>query len=164
MKKKCKLQFLMIVTLILCIWGCGCSKSPDTKNKSVSFEDTMFLNDTIIAEKDGKYLLLDKQGKERAAFDYISSNCGEGLVVFRQDGRYGYMDLTGKVVVPALYDDANPFTDGLGSVRVNDSWGFVDHSNKMVISPQYSQVGTFIDGICSLYSRLNSISLSKAYR
>ncbi|MBK7505881.1 MAG: WG repeat-containing protein [Bacteroidetes bacterium] len=39
----------------------------------------------------------------------------EGLAVVEKEGKYGFFDKAGKLVIPIIYDDAQDFSDGLFS-------------------------------------------------
>ena len=43
----------------------------------------------------------------------------EGLAMVRLDKKYGFIDKTGKEVIPIKYDDASSFSEGLASVSLN---------------------------------------------
>ena len=51
--------------------------------------------------------------------DYLSSGYSEGLAVVCIDGKYGYVDATGQLVIPAKYEVASPFSEGLAAVCEN---------------------------------------------
>lgn len=149
--KLSKNYFIVVFTLLLTIIISGCSsQGPNSKKETVTFDDNMFFNGTILVKNDNHCSLLDKQGKELASFLDISFYYSDGLLAFKDNGKYGYMDLTGKVIIPALYDNINPFTGGLGGVRLNGYWGFVDKTNKMIIAPQFDSIGIFNNGLCNV--------------
>jgi len=66
-----------------------------------------------------------------------------------KDGKWGYIDRTGKIVIPLQYSDAYEFSEGLAAVwpgeRQYDPAGgrpiirlsFIDKTGRMVIPPQY---------------------------
>ena len=62
---------------------------------------------------------------------------GLGCVQFNQG--WGFIDRTGKVVIPAQYDDAWPFTDkGRAAVYIRQKgWGLIDTNGKSVEPCQY---------------------------
>ncbi|MBO7522558.1 MAG: WG repeat-containing protein, partial [Bacteroidales bacterium] len=50
------------------------------------------------------------------------------------DGLCGFIDNTGKEVVPCQYEDAYDFSEGLAAVKnKNDLWGFIDETGKEVV-------------------------------
>jgi hypothetical protein len=67
------------------------------------------------------------------------------------DGKFGYIDKTGKLVVPTIYDSSEPFSEGLASVLLSDDgdglWGYIDKAGKMVIKPQFASAAPFSEGL-----------------
>ena len=61
---------------------------------------------------------------------------------------WGYADATGKVVVPAIYAAAFPFSEGLGLVRDSAGrWGWVTPSGEWSIRPMWlEEARPFSDG------------------
>lgn len=55
------------------------------------------------------------------------------LYVIRKDFLSGYMDKTGKEVIPCQYDQAYDFHEGLARVEKKGSFGFIDKTGKTVI-------------------------------
>ena len=52
----------------------------------------------------------------------------ESLQVAYSDGRFGYIDPEGNMVIEPRFDIAYIFRDGLAPVRTGDKWGFIDLS------------------------------------
>ncbi len=76
----------------------------------------------------------------------------DGLVAFKENGRYGYKDRTGKVVIPAKFDriQYNPgsFNDGLAPACLNEKCGYIDKTGKIAVPFQFDLVGyKFSDGL-----------------
>ena len=70
-------------------------------------------------------LSCDSQTKKKEA---------SGLFSVRQNGKYGFIDKTGKIVIKPQFDKAYPFHDGLALVIINNKHGFIDKKGKLVIS------------------------------
>ena len=49
------------------------------------------------------------------------------------DGRWGYMDKTGREVIPCQYDRADDFHDGMAQVTLGDRLLFIDKTGREVI-------------------------------
>lgn len=72
----------------------------------------------------------------------------EGLAVFSKEGKHGYMDKTGKVVIERTYKAAHAFSHGLAAVQTdNGLWGYINKKGEMVIKPIYIQASRFSDGV-----------------
>ena len=54
------------------------------------------------------------------------------------NGRYGYIDASGRIVVQPQFEGARDFSEGLAAVLLNGKWGFIGPSGKLVIVPEYS--------------------------
>ena len=56
-----------------------------------------------------------------------------------EEGKYGFVDRNGNVVVNYIYDDAREQNDyGYASVKQDDLWGAVDSVGNVAIAPSYS--------------------------
>src|SRR5688572_22630095 len=60
-----------------------------------------------------------------------------GLFVVTVDGRAGYINRKGDVVIPPQFDRAYGFTERLAVVQVGNRLGFIDERGRFVINPQY---------------------------
>jgi hypothetical protein len=59
------------------------------------------------------------------------------LVVTYMKGAYGYINKTGKIVIPPLFTLADEFSDGLARVSVGSGWGYIDKKGGIVIEPTF---------------------------
>lgn len=79
---------------------------------------------TIIAGYNGLYKLLSRDGKTltRNSYASISSfNLDRALVVSATNGKKGYIDPSGKVVIPLIFDTAEPFFDNCAMVKRSEN-------------------------------------------
>ena len=72
----------------------------------------------------------------------------EGLAgVKNADGRWGFIDKTGNLVLPCLWKEALWFSEGLAGVQDdNEKWGFIDKTGKVVLPFEWSNVQWFKNG------------------
>ncbi len=67
------------------------------------------------------------------------------------DGRWGYIDESGNVIVPATFGSAAFFFGGFGIVRnMDDKCGYIDSSGKLAIPVQFTFCDTFSEGIATV--------------
>ena len=98
-----------------------------------------------------KYGLIDKMGKYLVLpeFDYID-DFSEGLALVGVDGKTGYIDKTGKMVIPLQVNGGNSkFLEGLATAKLkgNDKLGYIDKTGKVVIPLQFDYATQFSQGI-----------------
>ena len=60
-----------------------------------------------------------------------------------EDKEYGFVDRTGKKVVPFTYWDAGSFSGGLAWVMKKYDYGFIDTTGNIVIQLRYDRAWTF---------------------
>lgn len=73
------------------------------------------------------------------------------LYPIKENSKWGYMNTTGKIVVPATFDYAWDFSDGLGRFKNKGKYGFVNAEGKIVIHPSL----TYADDFKGEYTRVN---------
>lgn len=74
----------------------------------------------------------------------------ESMAVVRKDGRYGYIDVSGRLVIPVKYQDAGAFSAGLAPVCLYGKYGYVDKSGEMVVPFKYSYAFPFSEGLAAV--------------
>jgi len=71
----------------------------------------------------------------------------EGLAPAKKRfGKWGFINKSGKVILPFEYDNAGRFGEGLACVELNGKWGFIDKTGKEVIPLMYDDVERFENG------------------
>ena len=60
--------------------------------------------------------------------------------------KYGFKH-NGTIVIPARYDLAGSFSEGLAGVKINGKWGFIDKSGTLVIPAKYKSAEKFSEGL-----------------
>ena len=67
-----------------------------------------------------------------------------------QVNKWGYVDKTGKMVIPPQFDWGGKFSEGLAVVKWGKNVGYIDKTGKMVISPQFDGGGSFNEGLAAV--------------
>ena len=113
-----------------------------------------------IVEKNGKYGVIDKTGKELFYTDYGSidrfSNNYALVYTRRKDDetKVGIIDTNGKAVIPAIYQSLEHIynvSEGMAVMGQNRKYGFVDTTGKIVVQFKYDQVEPFRSGIAKVW-------------
>lgn len=83
----------------------------------------------------------------------------EGYAAVCKNGKWGYIDKTGQEVIPCKYDWANPFHEGLASVRFSydSGYGFIDTTGREVIRHrrEIEIPGEFSEGLVVVKNEFN---------
>jgi hypothetical protein len=66
------------------------------------------------------------------------------------NGKYGYKNGSGKIVVSAHYELAYPYTEGMAAVREAGKYGYLDETGKEVVAPRYDFTWRFIGGYATV--------------
>ena len=75
----------------------------------------------------------------------------ECLAAIKRNGKWGFIDKTGKAVIPCIYDNTCSFSEGLATVNKNDKWGFIDKTGKEVVPFEYDYICAFHEGLASAH-------------
>lgn len=85
------------------------------------------------------------------AYGEETSSKPSALFPVEVDGKYGYIDKTGKMVITPKFNYADDFSEGMAIIRVgNDetgSFAYIDTSGKTVIKPKFKGAGIFSEGV-----------------
>lgn len=89
--------------------------------------------------------------------NYLTNDFHDGLSqLFLYEGSsgapsaVGFIDKTGKVVIPAKYDTSWFFTNGFARVYKNNNCGFIDKTGKEITAIQYTNAADFSDGLAGV--------------
>lgn len=85
-----------------------------------------------------------------------ASYLSDGFTHVTRDGKSGFVNSNGKLVIPCIYDDAQDFSEGLAAVMTKGKWGFIDYEGRLVIPFMYEDLGDDLRE--SLYSFSDGLS------
>lgn len=67
----------------------------------------------------------------------------------KENNKWGYIEESGNLVIPATFSDAQKFYEGLAAVRdQNQKWGYINPAGTFVIPPQFDDASPF-DNNCA---------------
>ncbi|HEY9808457.1 MAG TPA: WG repeat-containing protein [Halomicronema sp.] len=81
---------------------------------------------------------------------FSGSNFSDGLAPIFDGQKYGYMDKTGKIVIPPKFASSMDFSEGLASARTGYKSGYIDKSGSFVIPESYSYAERFSEGFAAV--------------
>ena len=76
----------------------------------------------------------------------VAEPFSEGLAAVRIEGRYGFIDTTGTVVIEPRFQNAGFFAGEYAEIRLNNASGIINRSGKLVVSPEFKRIIPFTGG------------------
>lgn len=75
----------------------------------------------------------------------------DGLAaVWLHNKKWGFVDEKGTLVIPAVFDEAYSFDEGVSRVVRNDLYGLIDKKGKFIVPCQYKSIGPCVGGFLSV--------------
>lgn len=92
--------------------------------------------DYLELRQNDEYKYYNFKLEEKNVADIFTSNT---LFLSKKDGKYGFIDKSGNVVVDYIYDDATEQNKyGYAGVKKDGKWGSIDNKGKLVQEPTYN--------------------------
>ena len=104
-------------------------------------------------ELDGQKIFINRSGEsvpEPANFDaHDTPDSPRELNPVVIDGKYGYADEAGEVVIAPKFWDAGQFSEGLARVKQTASgkWGYINIKGDYAFKAKFKQAGDFHEGL-----------------
>jgi hypothetical protein len=67
------------------------------------------------------------------------------------EGKWGFIDESGKLTITARFDEVRDFIDELAPVRIGRKWGYIDTLGRIAIEPRFQSAGEFHEGLASIH-------------
>lgn len=109
-----------------------------------------FCENRAMVKKDGAWILIDSTGEQLSKDTYIDAKAPESdgyIAVADADGKWGFIDQKGKLVIDYQYDDAVSFSSEVAAVKIVNAWGYISAKNVRVVDTDYVQASPFYNGI-----------------
>lgn len=62
-------------------------------------------------------------------------------------GKWGFIDKTGKFAIYPQFDLAGNFKEGLAPIKINEKYGYIDKNGNYAIKPQFDDASNFSEGL-----------------
>lgn len=130
-----------------CIDRAGNLVLPYEYDNADSFDDEL-----LLVEVGRNQFFIDKTGQVvigLGEWETISSFSQDKplIPVKNDDGKYGYINKKGELIIPFQYDDAHSFSEGIASVEKDYRWGCINEKGELIIDFEYAGVGAFHEGL-----------------
>ncbi len=125
-----------------------------------------FRNERCFVNDGTGYKMIDSTGKT------YGTNTFEDARIFNDssyaavllNGKWGFVDSSGNIVIEPQYDDARSFSYGYAAVKKDGRWGFIDKNGKIVIEPQFNNAKDINANGCVFVVRSDKWELLRLYK
>lgn len=100
----------------------------------------------IVVKQNGQYIFIDKSGKKLSdnQFDGAKIQASkDGAIAIMNNGKWGFANQKGEVIIQPQYEDANSFSMNLAPVKRSGFWGYISDNNDMVVEAKYNDARPF---------------------
>ncbi len=136
-----------------CAWGYLDTSGQITVEPQYAYAKP-FINGVGIVERNGKWGMVDRQGKIRIpcrydGIEFLQNTGNKILRLYVQTPKYGLIDTLGELAVDAVYDELGSFSEGRLAVKRAGTWGFVNDEGLEVIPCRFREVSNFSEGLAA---------------
>ncbi len=126
----------VVLALCACVSLCMCSSlADDSESLGWGYIDR---NGNVVIEPQFDYAYPFTAGRAKIFAGSLDDNG------YPDEGLYGYIDETGKIVIPEIYQKASDFSEnGLAVVCQNEKYGVIDTNGNTVIDFSYDYIEAF---------------------
>ncbi len=112
-----------------------------------SKQNIWYENNILRVSKNGKYGLIDFEGKEVLICEYdeiTALKSIESNIIVKKDGKVGLVNEKGQTIIPVQYKDIFTLKEGYKNeyiiVNENNQYGLISTSGEILIEPKYEEV------------------------
>ena len=69
------------------------------------------------------------------------------MAVVSIKNKYGYINKTGKEIIPLQFDDADIFSEELAPVKISGKWGYINRYGELIIPVTFDFAKPFSEGL-----------------
>lgn len=120
-----------------------------------------FKSGCALVSQDKKKFFIDKTGKNIIAledYEETHKSFSEGLCGVKKAGKWGFINVSGKIIIPCKYDKVEPMKEGFSLVIFGGKPGeygqlkggkytFIDKTGKQLVPFKYAYLAPFNEGI-----------------
>jgi len=124
---------------------------PEFDEISALQEDSIYY-----AKSEKGHSFITKSGEVMNAEDdrfEVINDMSEEFIGVKIDGRWGFVDINGKLRIANQYDNIGPYNEGLAPIKIRGRWGYIDKREDIIVQPAYDTVYNFRGGLCEVVKK-----------
>lgn len=129
-------------------------------------KSVVYRNGRLFVSDGVGYRMIDSTGTVYGTETYEDAHLfnDSTYAAVKLNGKWGYVDAEGKIVIEPQYSDARSFSNGYAAVEKDGKWGFIDLQGNIVIEPQFENTKDFNNYGCVFVVRDEAWELLKLYK
>ena len=124
--------------------------------------DDFYGNIIIVSNKEKKHYIMNRLGQIISGeYDYIRFLPDDNYPIpVRKNGVMGFLDFSGKEVIPLVYEMTDYFFEDRALIKKNGKYGYLDSSGREIIPPQFDDAKRYVSSFArvqkdTLYGFIN---------
>lgn len=112
-----------------------------------------------------EYIMIDNSGNQVGGeiFDGAKLFAGDDYAAISKDDLWGFISLSGEIVIEPEYDEAKSYSIGIAPVCKNGLWGYVDIDGNQIIELKYTDCLNFSSSGTAFVQMGDSWEIIKLY-
>ena len=114
---------------------------------AVNSKGKVFSGSYAMVKDERGYCLINQDGEALYEERFADAKGFEGglCAVADANGKWGFANDNGEIIVDFQYGDACSFSSNLAAVEYGGFWGYINRYNKMIIEPKYVAAYPFVN-------------------
>lgn len=99
----------------------------------------------MLAKVENQFWLCDENGKQKESLkaDDVDVLTEDGLIAYEINGKWGFVDTSGNVIIEPQFEGAKSFSHGLAAICKDEKWGFINEAGEIAIEYQFVDADYF---------------------
>lgn len=138
-------------------------------------KEIAFRNDRAFVAIDGSYRMIDVDGNVIGDGKYVNASpffetdangkeSKQSLAAVNIDGKWGFVNKNGEVVIEAKFESAHSFANSFAAVGKDGKWGFINTDGEIIIDCIFEDVKDFNTKGCVFVMQNSRWHLIKLYK
>ena len=97
---------------------------------------------SVLSATGERWGFIDNEGKTKIAPAFAGTGFFQNgfCPVQNDEGKWGFINTSGVVVIACKYDNVSPFYEKVAKVYIGGKWGIIENNGKYVLQPQYDNI------------------------